>query len=305
MNALTKGDIIIFKAEDSWFSKAIAVLTHSDVCHAAMVYSEDSLVEVGANGVVISRVDIQEGDGVYVLRLASQPDAAPLIRSADTYLAAKTRYDFPGLVLLAGVLIYRYITPSPLLLKTAGHILDAACLALDNMLQRALKYPGRAVVCSQLVYQIFYDCGDAYRIQVSDGCLWDSLPEGRPGSVRLFDQLCLSSDDTFEPEALPEQEQETPDTEALAKELYLALSKNDSSPAAPSCDSRRQCQENTAADLSCVVKKAECFLSRLKNFLKLIGSDTPMDSLFVTPADILYHSSNLKREGMLTLTRIH
>lgn len=296
---LTKGDIIIFKAEDNWFSKAIALLTGSDVCHAAMAYSEDSIVEVGAHGIVISHVDIQSGEEVYVLRLKTEPDSAPLISIADAYLTAETRYDFPGLFLLAGILIYHYIVPSPKLLKTAGHILDAACLMLDKMLQHVMKYKSRAMVCSQLIYQIFYDCGDKYRIQVSNGCLWNSTPNHTSGSIRLIEHLNMDSDYTVKATSDPDRKSTLPDSEALARELYTLLAEQNLSAAC------KEPYQATAADLSPVIKKAEDFLSGLKYFLKQVDCDMPMDALFVTPADILYHSSNLKREGMLTLKRIH
>lgn len=299
MYLLTKGDIIIFKAEDNWFSKAIAVLTGSDVCHAAMAYSENSIVEVGANGIIISHVDIQEGDEVYVLRLESEPDPAPLIRRADAYLTAETRYDFPGLFLLAGILIYQYIIPTPKLLKTVNHIFDAALLYLDKMIQHAMKYKSRAMVCSQLIYQIFHDCGDEYRIQISKGCLWNSSPDHFPGAIRLIEHLNPNSDDAFKTVVPSDTDVTIPDLEALAKELYILLSEENFSGA---CQDH---QEKTVTDISSVIKGAEGFLSRLKYFLKLIDCDTPIDALFVTPADILYHSSNLKREKVLTLKRIH
>lgn len=298
--SLTKGDIIIFKAEDNWFSKAIAALTHSDVCHAAMAYTENSIVEVGANGIVISQVDIQNGDEVYVLRLKSEPDSAPLIRSAEAYLNAETRYDFPGLFLLAGILIYQYFVPEPKLLKAANHIFDAACFTLDKMIQHALKYQSRAMVCSQLIYQIFYDCGNDYRIRISEGCLWKGSAAIPPGSVRLADSMTADSSISYTPLSRPADNLTPPDTELLAKDLYLTLSE-----AKDSDDFHSQSSEGTADGLSCTVRKAEDFLSRLQHFLKLVNCDMPIDAMFVTPADILYHSSNLKKEGMLTLTRIH
>ena len=68
MQPFQKGDIIIFKAEDNWLSKAIAKLTDSDVCHASMAYSEHSIVEVGSKGIVISNIDFTNGDDAYILR---------------------------------------------------------------------------------------------------------------------------------------------------------------------------------------------------------------------------------------------
>lgn len=299
--SLTKGDIIIFKAEDNWFSKAIAALTNSDVCHAAMAYTENSIVEVGANGIVISQTDIQNGDEVYILRLKSEPDPMPLIRSADAYLKAETRYDFPGLFLLAGILIYHYIVPEPKFLKAANHVLDVTCLCLDKMIQHALKYKSRAMVCSQLIYQIFYDCGNEYKIQVSGSCLWKGTAESiTPGSVRLADCIAMNTGFSYAPLSCHDDDLTLFDAELLAKELYLALSEKKNLN-----DCFNQSCKETAESLSVTVKKAENFLSRLQHFLKLINCDLPIDAMFVTPADILYHSSNLKKIGTVTLKRIH
>lgn len=316
MQKLTKGDIIIFKAEDNWLSKSIAVLSHSDVCHAAMAYSETSIVEVIAGGITLSEVEVHEGSEAYVLRLKSQPDPAPLIQAADKYLKEKIKYDFPGLFLLSGILISHYILPTPKVLTAADHLFDASRLILDNMIQHALKYKGRAMVCSQLIYQIFYDCGAPYRIQVSNGCLWRGhTADEASASIRLLDyiessadgaQLCGDCDYTADANTDTDTDTKTdidasvsapPDTEALAKELYLALSETQHT------DTPALQASEPTAELTKTKEKAEKFLSCLQYFLKLIECDVPIDAMFVTPSDILYHSSNLQREGMVSLTR--
>lgn len=303
---MKKGDIIIFKAEDCWFSKAIAILSHSDVCHAAMAYTEDSITENLADGVQVNRVLVSEGDDVYVLRLASEPDAGPLLCCADDYLQNKNKYDFPGLVLLGGLLIYRYILPTPKILKIADRIIDAACLKLDLMIQNALHYKGRAMVCSQYIYQIFNDCGDEYKIKIIGGCLWNDADsasgENNSYNIRLFDYLsnnqngcnCTSSFSDY----LKEGEEET-----LCEELCVAFSEAEKNEQQGNCDKELE-GDKVQKQIAFVAQRAEGFCSRFKHFLELINCDMPMDAMFVTPGDILNHSTNLKRVEMVSLKRV-
>lgn len=303
---MKKGDIIIFKAEDCWFSRAIAILSHSDVCHAAMVYTEDSITENLADGVQVNRVSVSEGDDVYVLRLASEPDAGPLLCCADAYLQNKNKYDFPGLVLLGGLLIYRYIVPTPKILKIADHIIDAACLQLDLMVQNALHYKGRAMVCSQYIYQIFYDCGEEYRINIADGCLWNdanrTLEENASSNICLAhyqkeNRNICNSFSSFS-NCLKEGEEE-----ALYKELCMAFLEAGENGQQENCLKETD-EDKVQKQIASAAQKAEGFCSRLKHFLELMNCDMPVDAMFVTPGDILNHSTNLKRVGTVSLKRV-
>lgn len=67
---LRLGDVLVFKAEDKWVSKAIAALTDSDVSHAAMYFGEAEIVEMGLSGIMVSELEIGHGEEAYQLRLA-------------------------------------------------------------------------------------------------------------------------------------------------------------------------------------------------------------------------------------------
>lgn len=53
---IRKGDLILFFAGDSWLSKSISFLTNAEVTHAAMVYSDDSVIEILADGVQVNKI---------------------------------------------------------------------------------------------------------------------------------------------------------------------------------------------------------------------------------------------------------
>ena len=295
------GDIVAFKAEDDWLSKAIAWFTQTDVSHAAMVYTEDSIIEMGASGIAVHNIQISAGDSIYVMRLKSDPDAAPLIRSADVYLNAEVRYDFPALFILAGLLIYKRIVPTKRLLKLMNLILSSACSALDKMLNSFIYHGSApAMICSQLVYQIYYDCGDEYRIQIENGCVFNSrISEEAPGSIRLID---LIDSEEYDP---PHMVMSSPLvdielTDAIMEDFYKTL-----------CTSQRETMGssfNSSAPLPEMDKTLELavkFMKLLERLLEITGYEMPIESLFITPGDLVYHAVNLENEGMLRLQRLH
>lgn len=315
-----KGDVIIFKAGDDWLSKAIAWFTGSNVSHSAMVYSQDSIVEAGASGIGVHKTDLSQGEEVYILRLETAPDPSFLIASADRYLKAGTRYDFPALFLLAGLLIFRKIVPSGRLCNIALKILETAVLQLDAMLNDAIYHSGeRAMVCSQLVYQIFYDCGGEYRIQIKDGCLdCNAALSGASDTVRLIDYIDCSVKDTPSvsvseeaickissersnlpadslKKAFPELSPDSPDFRELYEALLESVSLHKASAGVNNCGGYTDALLAPAAD----------FVSRLQKLLSLTHCDIPLDALFVTPGDLMYHAANLEQKGTLLLTRIH
>lgn len=302
-----KGDIIIFKAEeDDWLSQAIGYLTNSDASHAAMVYSDDSIVEVGAPGICVNKIAISEGDTVYVMRLASEPDSAPLIRSADAYLKSGVGYDFAGLFILAGLLVDRKIIPTPKLLSISNKILYAASLGLDDLIHHISKHPtDKVMVCSQLIYQIFYDCGGEYRIQIENGTFVNDMSTYTPTqSIRLADYIDIDTESEqtcFEQQAKQDSIYPHQDPEYLMKQLYQALSEPAENQDLIPIENNMLKSSNT---LSNTIHLASDFLSNVKRLLAVIDSDMTPASLFITPADLVYHAVNLKKVGTLHLERV-
>lgn len=304
---LTKGDIILFKAKDDWLSRAIAWFTQSDVSHAAMAYSEDSIVELGARGVSVDKVDVSEGEGIYVMRLVPEMDPAPLIASADAYLNAGVRYDYPDLFILAGMLIYKRIPSTYDVLHISNKILTVCGFMLDEMIQHVLlHHTDQAMVCSEFVYNVFYDCGKDYRIQIEDGCIWEGrLTDETDRTLRLFDSLSpenLNTNSFTNDTALLEDEN-TPapeNAEQLAQILYEALCQSETL----SDTDNTLPDENVSAKFSQTVSAAEKFLSKLKYFLELVKCDLPLEAMFITPGDLAYHAVNLEKQGECSLKRI-
>ena len=116
------------------------------------------------------------------MRLCPEKDPAPLVAAAKRYLDEDVQYDYPDLIFFAGLLIYRAVRPTPRWQKITDLILNMACRELDRLLNKVIhKGNVPVMVCSQLVYQCYADCGTDYRIILKDGF----LETGLPGTIRL------------------------------------------------------------------------------------------------------------------------
>lgn len=296
-NSICPGDILIFKAGDDWIGKSIAWLTRSDVSHAAMMYGSDTIVEMGLSGIMVNKIaENPEGKLAHILRLAPEMDSQPLLDAASVYVNSQVKYDLPSLVLLAGLLIYRQIRPTPKLKIITDTILRLACVEIDKLIMLLRKDKKHTMVCSQLVYQCYQDCPKDYHIRIQDGDLQASHDAIQADSqtIRLIDQLDRMECNNlvnFTQSDLPKL---TPDE--AAKELYLAL-----------LDEKETHEiENeltSASSMDDILQIAKQLLLKLEAFLEEYGLDLPVQALFITPGDLLNHSVNLTNLGSLMIER--
>lgn len=299
MANLQPGDILIFEAGDNWLSKCIAKLTDSNVSHAAMCYQDGTMVEMGSRGMVCSTCkQAEKGDSAYLLRLNPEQDAKPLLATAKAYLDETVYYDYPDLVFFAGLIIYRAIRSTKRWQKIMDYILELACMELDKMINRLIHKDGKkAMVCSQLVYQIYLDCGDNYKIQIHNGLL-------QKGEMMLSDseQVCLA-ELAKKRDAIPEKspvktdrfasaEWKEPDMEAVFKELYDAMEES----------GQENCKLCTSSDLNGLADKAKMFLDKMEELLERAGVELPVYALFVAPSDLL-KADNLDNKGTVLISR--
>lgn len=282
------GDILVFKAEDDALSKCIAWLTDSDVSHCAMFYTEDSITETIAPGAVTNKIEIGKGEAAYLLRLNPSQDPRPLLNAAQKYIDAGTRYNFPALLYLAGLLLFRKIRPTGKLFFVIEKIMTLACLELDNLLQTLAKHPEyRSTVCSQYVYQVYYDCGVDYQIRIHNGFTNEIIQT--PEKIRLFD-LC-NQNCTFLAASSYTNEKVTESPEELIRQLCKALDPRDISNVIS--------VENLG-----VPPIVNLFSTKLQKLVDILSTDMPIDSLFVSPADFVYHAENLENIGEILIERI-
>ena len=176
------------------------------------------------------------------------------------------------------------------------YILELACMELDKMLNKMIHKDGKkAMVCSQLVYQIYLDCGEDYKIQIHDGLLQKEN--------MLSEQVCLaelaaksdtvSAINTAATESLESAEYKEPDMEEIFKELYGAMEESE----------QENCELCTSNDLSSLADKAKMFLDKVENILERAGVELPVYALFVAPSDLL-KADNLDNKGTVQITRV-
>lgn len=300
MANLQSGDILIFEAGDNWLSKCIAKLTDSNVSHAAMCYQEGTMVEMGSRGMVCSTCkEAADGDSAYLLRLNPAQEVEPLLAAAKEYLDEKVYYDYPDLVFFAGLIIYRAVRSTKRWQKITDYILELACMELDKMLNKLIHKDGKkAMVCSQLVYQIYLDCGEKYKIQIHNGLLQqgDMLPD--PALVCLADlavgreAVTAEKENAATADGLPAEECKEPDMEAVFQELYGAMEES----------GQEDCELCASADLNGLVDKAKKFLDKMEEILERAGVELPVYALFVAPSDLL-KADNLDNMGTVQITR--
>lgn len=300
MEELKAGDILVFKAGDDWVGKTIAWLTDSDVSHAAMMLDHEKMVEMGSNGIYAGPVRALDGDRAALLRFQPEKDPAPLAEAAKRYLDSKTRYDFPVLALLSGLIIYRRIRPTPKLVAITDTVLRAACVALDRLIQSViLKNPDQAMVCSQLVYQVYEDCGEEYHIVIKGGLFQNADAIDMAGGTDMADgYICLADlADTVTGNDLAALADNSIRTEEeLARELFYALTEPE-----PEMDGMMGAD---TIDLGNLPSWTNRFLEKLEEFLEKSESNIPLDALFITPADLAYKAANLTTVAQLDIKRI-
>lgn len=296
MGNLHSGDILVFEAGNNWLSKCIAKLTNSNVSHAAMCYQDGTIVEMGSSGIVCSKCkEASEGDNAYLLRLNPEQDAAPLLAAAKVYLDGEVYYDYPDLVFFAGLIIYRAVRPTKRWQKIIDYILELACAELDKMINKLIHKDGKkAMVCSQLVYQIYQDCGETYKIQIHNGLLQKEN--------MLSEQICLaelaaksnaiSAGNDSTTNRLASAEFQEPDMEAIFQEFYGILEESE----------QEECELCTSNDLSGLADKAKKFLDKVEEILEKAGVELPVYALFVAPSDLL-KADNLDNKGTVHIVR--
>lgn len=289
------GDIVIFEAGDNWLSKSICWLTKSTVSHAAMVLEDNRIVEMGGNGIAVSKFVTVDGENAHILRMQPEMPVEPLIKAAQVYVDDGIGYDFPALVLLAGLLIYRDTRPTPGWQRITDLILTGACTALDKLLNH-ITHKGkskRTMVCSQLVYQIYLDCGRDYTIRIAN--LLDQKAQNNGQTICLA-KLIEEAEEDMMPNTQGEQmEPDRYDIEMVSRELYQVL-----------CETETEENDQLVytAMLGNIVAKGQRFMDLLEQILEHTHLDIPIPALFITPADIYERAKNLKRIDDCDLKRL-
>lgn len=297
-DSVQTGDILLFEApQDSLLSRCIAALTNSTVSHAAVFCGNGKIIEMGSSGIMENKIQIgDEGQKAYSMRLSSHPASGPIVSNAKKYLEQEIKYDYVSLFILCGLIIYREHRPTEKWQKTANLALRLGLKKLDQLLNRQLKKDKKPVMmCSQLAYQSYLDSGKDYRIKFNQSLLQGQdkgTMDAQPRIADLLDEMSNS----VELDLVQQAETVTEiSNDKLAKKMLNAFEDEQNT---------NDQMDQAAAWSPQVLNLAKQFLDTAEKWLEKINPDIPLESLFVTPADLLEHSSNLEQVAELAVKRV-
>lgn len=289
---IRSGDIMLFEMEKKgdFLGKCITLLTDSNITHSAMIYKDNTIIEMIDSGISVTPFhQSKDGRKVHLLRFTPEVKFEPLLEAADFYLSKHINYNFASLILLAGLLIFKKINFTAQLSDIIFEILSSACLVLDEIYQSCTdQSDNNSMMCSQLVYQCYYDCGSNYRIKIRDGLLQNDSS----GFIKLYDYINSYTQTVDIKWEQKRDEIKNFNIESLAKNLYQVLSE-------PKYNIPDKFIQNRKFDFT-MLKVIE-FLKKLEKILKSMKMDIDLPALFVTPADLLNHSENLKHYSTISI----
>jgi hypothetical protein len=304
------GDIILFKAEDDWISKAIALLTRSDVTHAALYMGEGILADEEFIGLACHRISQPASNtrGIYVRRLKNVNDIAPVLDASKRYIDKKEPYDMSALVLLALILLYRdvpaHLIPKPIL----NRILKEAARSLDVLINQH-RYPGqKPMVCSQFVFQCYEDAGGIYKLDLHNGTFTE-CPRINSPARNMFQKVAAKlrkNHHSLSSSIKRKFREELPDLSSSLEELVALLDRKDEQPL-----SRKRRTLAIDAGLAQAVKLfsnkwyvLRQGLQRKSSRKKLLYNAVSYSpALFVTPSDLKSCITNLETVGIANIYR--
>ena len=159
-----------------------------------------------------------------------------------------------------------------------------------------------------MVYQVYEDCGKEYHINIEGGLL-QSVKEAKDdysaGCICLAElagdapelevELDAASDNSAAPDPGAENGSYTPNVEELARDLYLALTEQET----------EESVDFDMALLGSLPSWAKRMLDKLEEFLEKSNSNLPIDALFISPADLAYKTTNLDTLGKMNIERLN
>ncbi len=286
---LKPGDILLYSPiKGQAIGWAISILTRSPVCHAGLyvggeISGEISVAEEGFDGLKLySLADSFGQRKIYVKRLSSPKDMAPVINIAKGYLKNGEQYGFYDIVLLAVSLVnadFALINPAAF---AAMVLAEALIPFLKWHYDKIKQHP---MICSQFVYTCYDEAGKDY----DPGC---SLICGQDGNT------LLSHAEKYDPKAVSLPQGAT--TELLYEKILKACEELIKFfPASDKTDVAESSPEIT--ELPNFLLHA---IKSLDDALKPYDSDPSLKSYRIKPSDLYRKCKNITDVGIIR-DRLH
>lgn len=325
LQELKPGDILLFtppKEKGYWESLIIALLTKTTVSHSGLMSDKPGLVlqevPTGADELPLPRVGLRK---VYVRRLEGEPDTEVVVQIARKYVDEKLPYPMSNLAFLGMYMLATDFTPDTIGGSLFINGLKVASYELMKLINKH-KHPGTdtPMVCSQFAAACYDEaamqCGPQYKIHYNE-----KVATFRSLLDRIIDQLEAEEEGKNYSVALEENHP------LLGGELDQDEADTHLQNLADHLD-QKQKEPQEQVLLAKPAKISEALIASFyqygKSILKLFGSEkeypdkkeasadeikSVMEELlkiqetFVTPGDLLSHTTNLMDMGTLTYTQ--
>ena len=192
------GDVLLFHG-NGFISWGIRAFDGTDVNHAAIALDATTLGEAGGRGLQRTLIETAAKSNKYMrVRRHTDPELAPVLTVASTYLDDGRPYAYQQIVLLALLASTRKLRLTGIARRMLRSILDHGAAALNGFLDRG---GARSMICSEFVYRAFAeavaDPTDRYRVLIQIG---DAAYD--PESTSLAQWALVQPDDVLEAAAV-------------------------------------------------------------------------------------------------------
>ncbi|RYV01464.1 hypothetical protein SOPP22_13830 [Shewanella sp. OPT22] len=274
-NEFKTADIMLFKGDPkhklNWL---IMHLSDSEYTHAALVCENGILADEGLSGLAKHRFyETEDGRPISVMRLTSEHDFSPLMKTAEAFIDAKLPYDKPGLILAGLLLLHKKLTMNWVTQKLVSRILNAISKQIDVTLSHGID----RMTCSQFVSAVYTRSGSEFSLNfVGADLLQATVKEGLLMDSHAFLQQ------TELPVQLKSSKEEEMNVDQLINDLTEVLQSPKTEPATP-----------LLAETVEAVALFSQSLTQISDSKKAIRTLLEGQEMFITPGDLRRHCVNL------------
>lgn len=317
LSDLKPGDILIFGTDFSPIDNLITALTNSNATHGALFYQNGEtplLADSGFSGIDLHQVSKgslgkDESRVVYVRRLTKEGGfgddfdkiVAPVTKIAYDYVCQDLPYPYSNLVLLAMILIYKDVSKFNLQQVIVIKLLRLITAELKKLIDDKFHDGKYTMVCSSFVYQCYLDASEAEKNP--DLKLIVKNSDTQPGanakrSATLFDLYVEHATEyNFKTSRFAEAESEPvkESVEELLQKLMDHENKNH-----VSLIKSNALSHAIEEFLKTLLKVAGLAAGSIE---ELIANAKKQQAMFITPNDLLCHTTNTEKVGVICLKR--
>ena len=312
---LKPGDILIFEGDNSRIDNLIKRFTKSEACHGALFVQNGEkaiLADSGGTGIDLHLLSTEqfadeEKRTIHVRRLTKKGGfgadydsiVAPIVDAAYDYVRQDLPYPYSDLVLMAMILIYKNVSDEGLKQDVVIKLLRVATAELKKLIDDKYRDGKHTLVCSSYVYQCFLDASKNnpdLKLQIENG---DLQPESTKKRVATLFDLYVehATEYNFKTSHFADAAQE-PVTESIDELLNNLV--DDQNKNHVSLVKGNALSHAIEEFLKTLLKAIGTSVNSIEDLIK---NARAQQAMFITPNDLLCHTTNTESVGVLDLYR--